>query len=81
MIPVFVRAKTVHALDRAATVIGRSSNYGSEFFCFVAYDVTAVDTKSSVFWDITPRGQLMFRIRRRSADVSESTSDLRDRDI
>jgi hypothetical protein len=29
-IPVFERAKTIHALDRAATVIGNSLNYDTK---------------------------------------------------
>jgi hypothetical protein len=29
--PVFERVKTVHALDRAATVIGFGFNYGKDF--------------------------------------------------
>jgi hypothetical protein len=62
-IPVFERAKTVHAWDRVTTVLGRSIIYGSKFFCFVAYDVTSVDINNSVFWDITPRSQLRFQSR------------------
>jgi hypothetical protein len=33
--PVFELAKTVHALDRAATVIGKTQKYDSEMISFI----------------------------------------------
>jgi hypothetical protein len=36
-IPAFERAKTVHALGRAATVIGRRSNYPSYLYKYVDF--------------------------------------------
>jgi hypothetical protein len=33
-IPVFERAKTVHALDRVATVIGYHHNYNRDYWVF-----------------------------------------------
>jgi hypothetical protein len=45
MIQAFERAKTVHALDRAATVIG-----------FVQFSLTIFGNEGSVFWDVVPCG-------------------------
>jgi hypothetical protein len=38
MIPVFELAKTVHAFDRAATVIGRSGFIVAEFYASKPYE-------------------------------------------
>jgi hypothetical protein len=44
MIPVFERAKTVHALDRVATVIGSEATSGLKILTYVISIINCVDT-------------------------------------
>jgi hypothetical protein len=48
MIPAFERAKTVHALDRAATVIGFSSIYVALLYSYRKLHVSLIHTDVAI---------------------------------
>jgi hypothetical protein len=76
-IPAFERAKTVHALDRAATVIGVITLYGAWISLNtnkVEFEVlTAVIMKSYISWDITPHSPLKIDGKIRSNTLPPSS--------
>jgi hypothetical protein len=61
-IPVFERTKTVHALDRAATVISWNDKYGDKFYH--AETTLRIDTPSAV----TERIRIFLIARQNSAE-------------
>jgi hypothetical protein len=54
-IPVFEQAKTVHALDRAATVIGSEEGYSCEILANVLLSITFVYSTQSFRSEVTAR--------------------------
>jgi hypothetical protein len=67
MTPVFERANTVHALDRAATVIGRKDVWGSGIITppFLTSALNGVGGQIHAPSSFTPWKKLLHRLNRR----------------